>query len=616
MKGLMQSEHWKPAGNITLEDNAELAVKICDNNILVIAGPGAGKTELLAQKACYLLETDICKWHKRILAISFKKDAAKNLKDRVISRIGEEQASFFDSMTFDAFSLSLLTRFRNGLPSKFIPSKDFEISYDLDNSNSFQYIVNSLISNDSYFINSKILKDNYLYNSDFLLKKKVPKTRYSELANLIWKRQLNSTPSKLSFKMVTTLVEIILKTNPKILKFLQITYPYVFLDEFQDTTNLQYKFFKFIFQFTNSKVTAVGDNKQRIMEWAGALDNIFSIYLSDFNANKIILKNNYRSAYLLVETQKNIIEYLENSTDSFPISKKNTQDEKGTIRMYSYPDEFIEAAHLTNIIISLINKNNVSPRNICILFRKNIKQNAQSIIKSLASYGIEARDESIYDSLLSEPLVLYIISFLKLITKNRSPKDWYNIFNFLIKDQEDSTKIYKMEKIWTEFLKVSQKNFIENNDLKKIIIDFIKFLDFKKLVKEYPQYRQKQNTLKIFNDTLEIFKKFTETLTLKESISKFEGINSIPIMTVHKSKGLEYHTVIFIGLDDFNFQDFKVKPKEETNVFFVAFSRAIYNVFFTFSKSRNRFHQKKENINVLYTLLNEAGITSIDIKTL
>lgn len=64
-------EKWIPCDGIVLEDNADRAVR-CDNHVLVIAGPGAGKTELLAQKAAYLLQTNRCKDPQKILAISFK----------------------------------------------------------------------------------------------------------------------------------------------------------------------------------------------------------------------------------------------------------------------------------------------------------------------------------------------------------------------------------------------------------------------------------------------------------------------------------------------------------------------------------------------------------------
>ena len=108
-------EKWIPCDGIVLEANADAAVRT-DKNVLVVAGPGAGKTELLAQKASYLFQTNICGDPQKILAISFKNDAADNLKKRVIKRCGKEIETRFISMTYDAFSKSILDHFRFALP--------------------------------------------------------------------------------------------------------------------------------------------------------------------------------------------------------------------------------------------------------------------------------------------------------------------------------------------------------------------------------------------------------------------------------------------------------------------------------------------------------------------
>ena len=126
---------WQPIGVNSLEPTANDVIREIEYNAIVTAGPGAGKTELLAQRASYLLQTGLCPSPKRILAISFKRDAAKNLKERVELRCGKELAARFDSMTFDAFSKSILDRFRNGLPEIWRPSDNYEIDFTINNAN-------------------------------------------------------------------------------------------------------------------------------------------------------------------------------------------------------------------------------------------------------------------------------------------------------------------------------------------------------------------------------------------------------------------------------------------------------------------------------------------------
>ena len=81
---------WLPVGVEQLEANALTVVRSTDHRS-VIAGPGAGKTELLAQRAAFLLQTGHCPSPQRILAISFKRDAARNLAERVAERCHPDQ---------------------------------------------------------------------------------------------------------------------------------------------------------------------------------------------------------------------------------------------------------------------------------------------------------------------------------------------------------------------------------------------------------------------------------------------------------------------------------------------------------------------------------------------
>ncbi len=105
-------EQWSPADSLSLEPNALAAAKEIDRNLALTAGPGAGKTEMLAQRADFLLRTGKCRYPKRILAISFKVDASQNLKARVRKRCGPELAARFDSHTFHAFAKRIIDRFR------------------------------------------------------------------------------------------------------------------------------------------------------------------------------------------------------------------------------------------------------------------------------------------------------------------------------------------------------------------------------------------------------------------------------------------------------------------------------------------------------------------------
>src|SRR5690349_6032206 len=126
---LVRPQDWKPQGVADLEPRAWEALRETERSVLVTSGAGAGKTEFLAQKATYLLQTGICSAPKRILAISFKRDAARNLDERVNKRCPPEQARRFDSMTFDGFTKHILDRFRAAIPSPFCPPANYRLVF-------------------------------------------------------------------------------------------------------------------------------------------------------------------------------------------------------------------------------------------------------------------------------------------------------------------------------------------------------------------------------------------------------------------------------------------------------------------------------------------------------
>src|SRR5258705_9932051 len=112
---MIRVDRWAPSDNLKLEPNALVAATEIERNLALIAGPGAGKTELLAQRADFLLRTGACRYPQRILAISFKVDAARNLQRRVTERCGPDLAARLDSHTFHGFAKRLIDRNRGEL---------------------------------------------------------------------------------------------------------------------------------------------------------------------------------------------------------------------------------------------------------------------------------------------------------------------------------------------------------------------------------------------------------------------------------------------------------------------------------------------------------------------
>ncbi|MDA2760997.1 UvrD-helicase domain-containing protein [Bacillus cereus group sp. Bc005] len=237
MNNKVLEQDWKTSNDVTLEDSALLAIR-ASNHVAIAAGPGAGKTELLAHKAGYLIQTGICPNPKKILAISFKTDAARNLQERVELRYGKNVENRFESKTFDAFAKGILDQFIYALPKDYQPDRDYEI------------ILNEKSLND--IIKGYITKSNPYHPNwqhEYHLKKVLETIKETELPIVVFENDLYSwinerlwmvllngkgnLKSSLTFSMITILAEYLLKENPLIVKALQATYSHVFLDEFQ-----------------------------------------------------------------------------------------------------------------------------------------------------------------------------------------------------------------------------------------------------------------------------------------------------------------------------------------------------------------------------------------------
>lgn len=184
----------------------------------------------------------------------------------------------------------------------------------------------------------------------------------------VWDVMLSGSESyspALSFNMIAKLALYIIQNNSQIKRIIRATFSHVLLDEFQDTTDIQYEIVKELFKNTEVKLTAVGDNKQRIMLWAGARKTVFEDYQSDFNAQRFKLLMNHRSAPRLVELQKNMYASLHDDPNSITASSKWSSDD-GIINLIISDNSNLEANKLAQMIAEDI-KGGIKPQDIALL---------------------------------------------------------------------------------------------------------------------------------------------------------------------------------------------------------------------------------------------------------
>lgn len=614
----IEYNQWYPVDGLKLEEVALSAVKSSENT-LIIAGPGAGKTELLAQRACFLLQTNTCLNPKRILAVSFKKDAAWNLFERVEKRCGKDLAQRFESMTYDAFAKSIIDHFNRAIPQTYRPNRNYGIANIKDIRHAFDL---------SGFKPKPGYKNNILNDrlNNALIQNKLPILEDSPINSLVkntWQLMLNGDSSFefepiISFQMISRLAEYLIRENPLIKKSIQMTYSHVFLDEFQDTTDIQYDLIKTCFLNTNVVITAVGDSKQRIMIWARAMENIFVDYKSDFNAKDLKLIMNHRSAPRLVEFQKLLYISL-NESNIIVQTNSKWNPEDGSAHLHIFKDHIQEADVISTEIQSLVNSG-IKLSDICILVKQLPDIYAGTLIKKLNSLGLKSRNECIYQDFLKEECIRIYINIFHLAYAKRNADAWIYIMDTLslIKDLGSETeidKVFLLQKDLELFLSKfkSQMDLVKGKEeLKIAICSIVNFFGIDSIKSSFPQY--KRGTY--FDDLIEnmveyLWKEYIEVNDWLKATENLEGLNCISVMTIHKSKGLEYDTVFFIGLEDAAFWNFKNQPEEDRCAFFVALSRAKRRVDFTFSTTRPTSYNEKQSslgIKEFYELLRNSNI--------
>lgn len=605
---------WTPQGINALEDRAWEALRETDRSVLVTAGAGAGKTEFLAQKAAYLLQTGICPDPKRILAISFKRDAAQNLSERVKKRCTKEQARRFDSMTFDAFAKGIFDRFRLALPEPYnrpsayqivTPRRDdFEDFCERHNYSGIKF---------SSFEETLRITDLPIF---------IPNDpELSHLLTEYWDEQFFAQEEIfLSFSMINRLVKLLLVKNSYIRRAVQITYPFVFLDEYQDTTEAQYEIIQTIFGHTRTVFTAVGDDKQRIMSWAGAMKDAFDKFEKDFGAHRVTLLSNWRSHKDLVRIQHQIARKINGNVEE--VQAKGTCEVKGEISaILRFQNSTEEQTCLAEWINREVQSGAIAPHNVAILVRQKADEVEKSISNAFEKQHLRIRNVArsvagiqIQD-LLGEELTNIFIPLLRLGTMERSPKNWKlaheNAMFLNAVDPEDELMQSKL--IWklSAFIRLLKKELAryrpDSNSAEKIATRLLEFVPPHILQQGFTAYQREQDFERVWTGFVTLLKECAEhSDNWQDILDEFEGVGQVALMTVHKSKGLEFHTMIFYGLDNKTWWSLKPDRLEELNTFFVALTRARQRAFFS------QRVDKGASIAWIQELLAPVGVKTID----
>jgi superfamily I DNA/RNA helicase len=525
---VIRSEDWHPADGLTLEPNALAAAKEQARCLALTAGPGAGKTEMLAQRADFLLRTGLCRYPKRILAISFKVDASQNLKERVKRRGGASLSARFDSHTFHAFAKRIIDRFRPVLTGR----DALNVGYTIG--------------------------------------------------------EPRVTGHQIAFSDLVPLAIQILESSVVARNAIRQTYSDVFLDEFQDCTNQQYALIKLAFQGTAIRLTAVGDTKQKIMGWAGALEGIFVAFAHDFNAVPLNLYRNFRSLPQLLRMQNEIIKVLDPAS---VMPDELIEGNDGIIEVHSFDDSQQEAEFLAEQIGYWVAEEGLLHSEIAVLVSKQAELYAELLMAELERLGIPFRNEQQLQDLSVEPATRLIVDYLLVLFGDREPNAYARLMAQLTDSAIDEYEQSNLRNKWLHFLKAERKKagLSEQSDRSfdsrwAYVVSFLKEFGKERLISLSADYELLARLKEVIEETK---RRLSELLDIEPDMVKALTLltdeRAVRIMTIHKSKGLEFDSVIILGVEE---QTFWGKIDDERCVFFVAVSRAKRRLVLTHSETR------------------------------
>ncbi len=614
---------------LVLNQKQKEAVEHLDGPMMVLAGPGSGKTTVITYRVKNLIQNYNVP-PERILVITFTKAAANEMNTRFKNIVESKYAnkvtfSTFHSVFFRIIRSALGYRLENVLKEderkiilKNIMNK-LKIEYEdeeeflKDISSEISLMKNELI--DVKYYNTMICStDDYrkIVNEYESYKNENNKIDFDDMLCICWKE---------------------LNQNVQCCKWWQKKYDYILIDEFQDINRVQYETICLLSK-ENNNLFIVGDDDQSIYKFRGARPEFLLKFPEDFSDVKtVILDTNYRSTDSIINLankmisnnqyryNKNIVGTDRNGKEPILINSENTEEEALLISKY----------------INKLHNDGLNWSDIAVIFRTNIQARAFVDKFMDLNFPFFIKDEmpNIYDHWIAQDLLAYIKLSLDLSKNNEleriinKPKRYiskllikkakqmqgimlYNLMNL------DDTQIWQREKI--EELDY-QLNVLKKLNPFKCLNYILGTINYCEYIKQYAAFRKinSKGLFEVVEELKDIMKKYN---TKEEFLVHVQNFNeelknqkltktnneAITLTTMHGAKGLEFDAVFVISVVEGVIPHEKSKTvdeiEEERRLFYVAITRA--KRFLYISTINTRYEQKVEKslfLKEIYTKL-------------
>jgi len=621
-----------------LNESQADAVKQSEGPVLILAGAGSGKTTTIISRLAYLIEV-LGIPASNTLTLTFTNKAAKEMKERSLAMI--ENVAYPPLLcTFHKFGL-LFLKFNIHLLGR---QNNFVV-IDTDDKKRIIKKINSelptplIASEISRYKNSLLSPDDAYKQAELFNYKQIAEV-YREYEKYLLENNL------VDFDDLISLTYKLLDENKALAEATSKKYQYIMIDEYQDTNELQLKLIQKLCS-THNNICVVGDDDQSIYGWRGAHIRNIMEFDEDFLGAKVFkLEENYRSKSPILKVANALIEHNRSRLGKKLIATRGDGEAVSTLNSM---DENEEARKIAMKIQKLLDTG-VSAKEIAVLYRVNVL--SRSIEEGLNRSGIAYKlvgGLRFYDRAEIKDLISYLrvitnphddFSLKRIVNKPKRGLGKASVDKIELAAHTNETSIYQFLKdsdilVLVDLVKKKNantlKNFVENLDevarvSKESTYEFIDILEetfhlkdiYKGMQDESDRVLNMDEFYGLFRDFVKkspeaSLDEFLNELTLQSEQDQVEG-ESIYMMSIHASKGLEFEHVFIIGMEEgfLPLVGDGSDLEEERRLGYVSMTRAKDGL--TLSHAGSRFYKGRRSELQKSRFFNEAGLCNGSLK--
>ena len=620
--------------SFNLNKNQQEAVQTVHGALLISAGAGSGKTQVLTSRMAHIISEKLAQ-PDQILAVTFTNKAAKEMTERMTSLLSD--LPLFSPLWISTFHSACARILRENIKA-LAPRKQVIIYDSGDQLSLIKRVMKDLSIDENYHPAKSFQKQIALCKRMALSPEEAsshPRLRLAYDFPHLYSAYEQGLLEAEAFDFEGLLFEVykLFSSNEKILSHYQEKFKFISIDEYQDTNHLQYLLIKQLAQ-KHKNICVVGDEDQSIYSWRGAdISNILN-FEKDFPNCKIIkLEQNYRSTQTIISAAASLIRHNGSRINKKLFTHNDTGD---LIEVQSYWDDKTEANHVVKSISSLCEKGDMSYNDFAVFYRTNAQSRSledqfrkhnipyqiignlkfydRAEIKDMISYFrliLNPRDEISLRRAINSPkrgIGKTTVENARALSKNETLYTALIHYAETYPNKRNSQSIMKFHQIIARMRESMQK---KEQTLSQIYLSLLQSTGYLKSleVEKTPEASSRIENLTELGNAIQQFEEemgaeaglesFLEQMSLLSS-THLPHEDAVQMMTLHLSKGLEFDVVFITGLEEGlfpliqNIDDINVE--EERRLAYVGMTRAKKKLFLSYAQNRKKFGIDKKQI--------------------